>query len=298
MSQPWLDQTLSVSDCRATDLTIREMTEPDIGAGLRLCRLSGWNQLEPDWSLFLELSPRGCRVAEKHGTVVGTVATLRYQDRFSWLAMVLVDPAERGAGIGTTLLEEGLAILRGEECIKLDATPLGEPLYARHGFVEEFPLARMTAPRGHRPPLVDSRQVRPMRQEDLPGILFWDQNAFGADRGPLLLHFFTQASQYAWVAGENKILGYCFGRPGHKYDQIGPIVAKDENVAAALVSASIADRERPSVIDAPIAKAAWVARLNSFGFTQERPFVRMRCGVERRPELENTVFGIAGPEFG
>ena len=50
------------------------MTPEDVGAGLRLCRASGWNQLESDWDLFLTLSPAGCRVAEKNGRVVGTVS--------------------------------------------------------------------------------------------------------------------------------------------------------------------------------------------------------------------------------
>jgi hypothetical protein len=56
------------------------MTASDISAGLRLCRLSGWKPLECDWRLFLKLSPHGCRVAEKQGKVVGTVAALRYQE--------------------------------------------------------------------------------------------------------------------------------------------------------------------------------------------------------------------------
>jgi len=273
------------------------MTLSDIAAGLRLCRLSGWNQLEADWSLFLKLSPQGCRVAEKHGHVVGTVATLRYQERFSWVAMVLVDPAERRAGIGTKLLEEGLAILRDDECVKLDATPLGKPLYERHGFVEEFSLARMTLSLNDRLVSNSAQYVRRMREEDLPSIFAWDRNAFGADRQPLLWQLFRHAGEYAWVAAEGELIGYCFGRPGFKYDQIGPIVARDEDVAAGLAAACMAQQKRPFVIDMPTAKDKWLARLTSFGFRQERPFVRMRRGVNKRPEAEETVFGIAGPEF-
>ena len=43
----------------------------------------------------------GIAVAERHGRIVGTVATLPYESRFTWISMVLVDPAERGQGIGT-----------------------------------------------------------------------------------------------------------------------------------------------------------------------------------------------------
>ncbi len=87
------------------------MQQSDIPAGLRLCRASGWNQLEDDWSIFLESSPAGCRVAEMNGAVIGTVATLPYQERFSWLSMLLVDPQHRRAGVGTVLLKEALRVV-------------------------------------------------------------------------------------------------------------------------------------------------------------------------------------------
>src|SRR5438093_626515 len=71
---------------------LRQMTHADIPAGLRLCRAAGWNQLESDWRCFLELNPEGCRVAESESRVAGTVTTLRYEAKFSWISMVLVDP--------------------------------------------------------------------------------------------------------------------------------------------------------------------------------------------------------------
>jgi len=73
----------------------RDLTPDDIPAGLRLCRIAGWNQLAPDWELFLRLSPRGCRAAVQNGKVVGTVTTVNYENRFAWVGMVLVDPETR-----------------------------------------------------------------------------------------------------------------------------------------------------------------------------------------------------------
>ena len=35
------------------------MTNADVDAGLRLCRLSHWNQVARDWEQFLELAPDG-----------------------------------------------------------------------------------------------------------------------------------------------------------------------------------------------------------------------------------------------
>jgi len=70
------------------------MTVSDISAGLSLCRSAGWNQQEIDWKIFVALSRYGNKVAvNDSGEVVGTVATITYEDRFSWIGMVLVDPA-------------------------------------------------------------------------------------------------------------------------------------------------------------------------------------------------------------
>src|SRR5262245_30623159 len=48
----------------------RHLTLDDVPAGLRLCRIAGWNQLAADWELFLRLSPGGCRAAVCDGNVV------------------------------------------------------------------------------------------------------------------------------------------------------------------------------------------------------------------------------------
>src|SRR5918993_4962233 len=92
-------------------VTLRVMTCTDVESGLRLCRAAGWNQVARDWQLFLTVNPDGARVLDQRDQVVGTVTSLRYGP-FGWLAMVLVDPAERGHGLGTRLLTVGLDLLR------------------------------------------------------------------------------------------------------------------------------------------------------------------------------------------
>ena len=278
---------------------IRDMRPQDIPAGLRLCRASRWNQLEDDWSLFLKLSPAGCRVAEKQGHVVGTVATLRYQDRFSWVSMVLVDPAERRAGIGTRLLHEGLILLADQHCVRLDATGVGRQLYMQHGFMDEYPIARFTTTVNPTEIARPAGNVRRMSEQDLPAILNRDREIFGADREPILRSLLARSPECAWVAVASDIQGYCFGRPGFIYQQLGPIVARDESLARTLVSECLAQKRGERVgIDAPQHCPAWVHWLKSIGFTEERSFIRMYRGENRYPGQPEYVFGVVGPEFG
>lgn len=280
-------------------MVIREMVSEDIPAGLRLCRSSGWNQLERDWSLFRQLNPASCRVAEKNGRVVGTVATLRYQQRFSWLAMVLVDPEERRAGIGTRLLQEGLILLKDESCVRLDATAAGRELYCQHGFVDEYPLTRFVRSADVPSAGPIGNTVRPMRDEDLPAVLDMDRVMFGADREPVLRSLFSLSPECAWIAATSNIQGYCLGRPGFLFQHLGPVIATEESIARGLVSECLSrGRGQRFGIDTPHSRPSWLDWLHSNGFAKQRCLVRMHRGENRYPGKMEYVFGIVGPEFG
>ncbi len=277
---------------RNASTAVRPMTADDIPAGLALCRASRWNQIEDDWRVFLESPGSGCFVAENERGVLGTAAFLRY-DKLAWIALMLVDARERGSGAGTQLLEHVLAQLRDEGAAGLDATPAGEPLYRRHGFVKAHRLLRMKS-KADRPRFKAGGAARPMAQADLPQVFARDREIFGADRSWLLQALFRRAPQCAWISTE----GYCFGRPGHLYTQIGPIVAEREAGARDLASHSLfAQHGRPCVIDAPDSAPGWLSWLEFAGFTEERPFIRMHRGAGAKP-LSPRVYGIAGPEFG
>src|SRR5205823_2447734 len=91
---------------------IRPMTDADLALGMRLKDQAGWNQTEADWRRFLALEPDGCFVAELDATPVATTVTCTFGP-VAWLAMVLVEAAVRGRGIGTALAAHALAFLDG-----------------------------------------------------------------------------------------------------------------------------------------------------------------------------------------
>src|SRR5882762_7851054 len=130
-------------------MVMRTMTKADIPGGMRLKDLAGWNQTDNDWVRFLDADQEGSFVVELDGAVRGTAVTINYQARFAWVGMVLVDPDYRGRGIGTRLLERCIEYLDAIRmpCIKLDATPLGKPIYEKLGFVAEYEIERWTRKR-------------------------------------------------------------------------------------------------------------------------------------------------------
>jgi GNAT superfamily N-acetyltransferase len=282
----------------ATDVTLRPMTHTDIEDGLRLCRASGWNQTARDWEQFLALTPGGAAVAERGGRVIATVATVRYGGRFGWIGMVLVDPAERNQGIGTRMLDEGLALVDDLPLAALDATPAGYALYLKRGFREEYRVARLqgTAPAG----LERAPGVRPMVPADLPSVIAFDEKVFGASRAAMLRWMLEGAPELAWVTlHDDRVGGFTFGRRGHLFHQVGPIVAAEEQTAATLVTACLAGHAGQSfVVDAPRRSGGWLQGLAAMGFSEQRPLTRMSRGTGRLPGRPERMFAILGPEFG
>jgi ribosomal protein S18 acetylase RimI-like enzyme len=288
-------------------VTFREMTAGDIPAGLALCRASGWNQVERDWRRFLETQPGGALVAERDSRVIGTVATMRYGRRFAWVAMVLVDPAERGRGVGRALLNRGLSLLDDVDTARLDATPAGEPLYKTLGFVEETRLSRLLlAPGAARmaiaPDPLSARvvTVRPLAPADWDAVAAFDARVFGADRRALLEWLWEGAPEYAWVASDgDQLAGYVLGRSGHLFEHLGPVIAGDAGTAARLLTACLPSRaDRAFAVDAPVDQVDWRRFLGDTGFVEQRPFFRMSRGRPAPSGLPPNLFASVGPEFG
>jgi GNAT superfamily N-acetyltransferase len=284
----------------------------DLDAALALSAAAGWNQRLEDWSMLLRLAPAGSFAAITNGRIVGTAIGINY-GAFGWIAMMLVDPAYRGQGVGRRLLEAAMEALPSDRPIRLDATPMGRPLYQRYGFEDEAMLTRHLLSgllSGH--PLSDhpardaSPPVRRLTAADLMVVTDEDNDVFGGSRNPVLEWALSGAPQYGHVVrGDAGLAHYCLGREGRLFDQIGPVVAGDDGIAAALVNAALASaRGRPVVVDAHDSHHLFTTSLRTLGFEAQRPLYRMcrratsaaaPAGMGKRPAL--VEFAILGPEF-
>ena len=281
------------------DFIIRRMTQDDIPAGMRLKAAAGWNQTETDWRLYLDIGGEGCFVAERDGRVVGTVTTVSYGGRFSWIGMMLVDPEMRRKGIGTRLMGRAIEHLEGKGAIRLDATPLGKTVYDRLGFADEYGLVRMTAGSLLSFPAPVAR-VTPIAEQDFPSLKRLDINVFGADRSVILRGLVDNNPETSWKReADGAIKGFCTGRPGTNFYQVGPIVAESDDDAISVTAAALSSlASEPVAIDVPDGREAFIAWLMTCGFTVERPFIRMCRGENAWPGDPGRLYGICGPELG
>jgi GNAT superfamily N-acetyltransferase len=275
------------------------MRPTDIDSGLRLCRLSGWDQVARDWDRFLAIEPPGAGVATRGGIVIGTVATAPYGVRFGWIGMVLVDPDAQGQGLGTSLLKYGLAALGAVPAARLDATPAGHPVYLKHGFIEEYQIRRMECASVSLEEY-SHPEIRPMTSDDLADVIAMDHTVFGAPRAQVLEWMYDGAPEYALVARRGVALaGYMFGRHGHEFEHLGPIIAVDGGVAEQMAGACLSrHRGRAFIVDAMCHTGPWTEFLEQAGFREQRSFIRMHRGGRPPFGLPREQFAILGPEFG
>ena len=125
----------------ADRIGLRKMTTADIPYGMKLKTLAGWNQLEADWIMLLEAGGDNF-IACLDGEDAGIVVSIPYQEYFTWIAMVLVDPNARRMGVGKTLMNKVIELAQPKGAIRLDATAEGYELYKRLGFQTEYELVR------------------------------------------------------------------------------------------------------------------------------------------------------------
>jgi GNAT superfamily N-acetyltransferase len=277
-------------------IEIRPMTEADLPEGMRLKSQNGWNQTEADWRRYLHLQPDGCFVAALGGRAVGTVTTCVFAS-VGWIAMMLVDPDHRRRGIGRALMTHALEFLerQGVQTVRLDATPLGQPLYERLGFVAEYPLHRHE---GILPPGPPAAGVEPLLPHHLDDVLRLDRQVTGTDRRKLLMRLASEFPNTACVAcGPDGVEGFLAARPGARAMQLGPCLAS-ERVGRLLLEAARARHGAEQVfIDIPLgneAAARWAAET---GLATQRRLQRMCRGPAIREQVDS-LWASSGPEMG
>jgi GNAT superfamily N-acetyltransferase len=275
------------------------MVSGDIEAGIRLKDAAGWNQTESDWRLFLDLSPKGCFVAVCDGATVGTVTTASYRNLVGWIGMLLVDPAHRGRGIGRRLLQRALESLVECETVKLDATAAGKRLYDTAGFRSEGRVYRMIGSRNPSVPATEP-DVQPIAEDSLAPLEELDRRVFGVHRAAVLRGLWRNCPSMAWqLVRIGEPTGFCLGRPGARFRQIGPIVGLREEDAAGLVAAATSGFDaEPVLLDVPEMQTKFLQRLRELGFSEQRSFVRMYRGSNRYRGLPAMQFATSGPELG
>ncbi len=279
------------------------MRNEHLGACDELRRLAGWNQRPDDWRRFLKLSPKGCFVAMAGASVIGTVTTIQYQGEVAWIGMLLVHPQSRGRGIGKALLLRAIEHLQAEgiPSIKLDATPLGEPLYRKLGFRDEWNLTRFKGVAKH---LLasPSDKALDLNARNIEKCAALDAAAFGVKRSALVAALASSAHVAIGHFGRSRLEAFGLLRPGSTAEYLGPVIAATkraaEEVIARLLDYSARTADRPFYWDVPHPNKAALALARKFALSPERELLRMYLGRNDHCGDVSRYFALADPSVG
>lgn len=285
-------------------LTLRGFIDDDPPLVQRLKEQAGWNQTPADLERFRKLSPEGCFVAQWDGASVGCVMVFEFGS-VAWIAMMLVDEAFRGRGIGRALMDRALEYLdqRSIPTIRLDATPLGQPLYEKLGFAPQFEVGRyggspLTPDASSGKQIHSEGVLLPAVEEHFEEIIELDLAVTRTDRRRLLLALFEeQPQELRVVIHDRRVIGYLASRPGANARQIGPCIA-----AAACGPRLLDDTlERQAgfgvYLDVPLANLPAAAIAEAHGLALSRTLTRMCRGVSVVEEIPR-LFASSSPEKG
>lgn len=283
-------------------LPVRDLGSGDLAQAVELSSGVGWNQVEADWRVFLELG-HAVGLDDGAGRLAATAATLPVGSEVSWISMVIVRKDHRRRGIATALLVRCAAEIEAAgRTSGLDATPAGREVYRRLGFRDSWTLARWrrtgdVSVVAAEPPAGVS--VRAVGAGDLDAVAGLDRKAVGGDRTPLLRRLVARSAAFAMVAEDRAgPCGFVLGREGRTATHLGPLVAESEEVARALAREALERIAAPAIVDAADGAEMFTRFLEASGFARERPFTRMYRGRREPGGDPGLTVAIAGPELG
>ena len=278
---------------------IRTMIETDLASALMLSTSVGWNQTAADWQRMLMLEPDGCFVAEEQGEIVGTTLCCLFGS-IAWLAMVIVREDRRGTGLGRELIRVGLdyAQQKGAKTVRLDATPLGEAVYRKLGFIPQFELKRVGGIVGNTIlPASPAHRILSATAEQYEEIIRIDREATTTQRRKLLSQLFSEWSPLTAVSSDGKVQAFLAYRKGRLATQFGPM-SGTASAAVDLLGHALTTSPGQSIIaDIPEHCESLLQLARDFGLQEQRRLLRMYYG-EKVTESDLRFHLSYGGEFG
>jgi predicted GNAT family acetyltransferase len=215
-----------------------------------------------------------------------------------WIAMVLVDESYRHRGIATRLIAHALAYLerQGVQTARLDATPLGRPVYERLGFAPEYSLLRLET--AVLQPVVEPAWT-PLTAKHVCDLCDLDQQITGTPRGRLIRELYAaRPESAATVQAAEGVAAYVLWRPGRRASQIGPAVALQPHAGRALLDQALRHCPAgPVFADIPTDNHAAIQWAESHAFRVQREFTRMYRGRQVKDSPQR-IWASSGPEKG
>jgi GNAT acetyltransferase-like protein/acetyltransferase (GNAT) family protein len=275
-------------------LTIRSLTLPEVGTLVGWAAGEGWNPGLHDAAAFHAADPDGFLGGFVEGEMVSGISAVAYGADFGFIGLYICRPDMRGRGYGKAVWDAGMARL-ASRTVGLDGVPQQQANYRSMGFVPAYRTfrfsGRFTVARAR------ASVVRPLTPELFAAVAAFDRGFFPAPREAFLRRWLAPPHLALACADGDAIQGYGVARACRDGFKIGPLLARDREMAEDLLSALDQACGSGIHIDVPETSGGFAGRLAGAGLTQGFETARMYRGPAPAIAFSG-VFGVTTLELG
>ncbi len=235
------------------------------------------------------------------GKLIASAAIILYGEAFASIGMVIVHPDYKGRGIGKAITSSCMNSVSARTPIMLIATEEGKPLYEKLGFRSVSYVSKYICNSYNADDHCVGNENYMMNYEvgDLEKIIKIDGYAFGTNRKEFLKKRIMQSEQCIVVKDkEQSVLGYGLSIQTPENKIIGPIVAKNDEMAMRIVHDLAKGHNDKLRIDVLEGKKGFMKVLEITGFKKVNTPPIMMKNSGQLLKRNNELYSIAAQIFG
>jgi GNAT superfamily N-acetyltransferase len=239
----------------------------------------GWPHRAEDWQ-FLRESGHGFVALDEIGRVLASAMWFEHGPDFATIGMVITSPRLQTLGAGQWLMKRVFDKIPGRD-LRLNATRAARRLYLSLDFRPEKTVYQCQGIA--RLPTADSLaktpgDLRTLEAGDIPAAIALDAAAFRVMRPALIEKLFAHSVGYGLFDGEN-LIAFALCRPFGRGHVVGPVVARSDVDAVAVVRPHVLDRSGAFVrVDTHMDSGEFAAFLSHAGMSVFDTVLTMSLG--------------------
>ncbi|MCP1162950.1 GNAT family N-acetyltransferase [Bacillus sp. 1813sda1] len=233
--------------------------------------------------------------------LIASAAIILYGEALASIGMVIVHPDYKGRGIGKIITDACVKSVSAHTPIMLIATGEGKPLYEKLGFRAVSYVSKYICNSYNVNDYCIGNEdyIMNYNECDLEEIIKLDEYAFGTNREEFLTKRIMQSEQCIVVKDkEQNALGYGLSVQTPENKIIGPVVAKNDEMAMRIVHHLARDHNDKLRIDVPEGKNDFMNQLESVGFQKVNTPPIMMENSDKLLKRSNELYSIAAQIFG
>jgi ribosomal protein S18 acetylase RimI-like enzyme len=214
---------------------VEEMEVDDFLFAVQLANTMDWNMAVEDFEFMAKLEPKGCFVLF-HGSERVGIATSVSFGKVGWFGNLIVKEGYRKKGAGAFLVKHAVDYLKstGVETTGLYAYPQLIEFYKNFGFKPDVDFLVFQG-KAVSSVTEGTLQLREAKKQDIPALIDFDCQCFGAHRKKLLEPILLNAGNLCYVSVDNhEIIGYCAAKVYDEMAELGPLLCRQNRVDIAV----------------------------------------------------------------